>query len=79
MSMREALRDRVEEKLRALKDDLRGFYGLDQIRDIAIQRVREELEEELERVMQVRYAATTPKETEAVSRLVLFNSMCRGA
>lgn len=40
MSMREALRDRVEEKLRALKDDLRGFYGLDQIRESSSESVR---------------------------------------
>jgi hypothetical protein len=75
---RDELRDRVDRMYGQLKDyGLRENYGLNEIKGIAIQRVREELEAEIESLI-TRWPETGGTYLSlATARLALFNSMYR--
>jgi len=79
MTTRDDLTTRVMAMYDQLKPDLRGHYGLNEIKDMAIQRVRAELETEVEGLI-ARWPETGGAYLPlAAARLALFNSMYRCA
>jgi hypothetical protein len=72
---RDDLKSRVEAMYRTLRPDLRENYGLNEIKRMAIQRVREELETGVEGII-ARWPETGGAYLPlATARLALFNSM----